>query len=147
MKPGAAGTDGFTLIEVLVAFAVLAALGVVAAPAFHRSEQVRLLADARNLAAALRITRAAAIAQNRNMTVLLDAERRTFGSEAIPAGTLDPRTEIGIEVAEPYRSGFVAGIRFLPDGRSTGGRIRLANGASRTHLHVIWATGHVVLED
>jgi general secretion pathway protein H len=147
MRPGTAGTDGFTLVEVLVAFAVLAALGIVVAPAFHRSGQARMLADARNLAAALRITRAAAIAQNRDMTLLVDAERRTFGSEAVPAAALDPRTEIGIEVAGPYRSGFVAGIRFLSSGRSTGGRIRLANGSSRTRLQVIWATGHVLVEE
>ena len=147
MRPRPTGTDGFTLVEVLVAFAVLAALGIVVVPSFHRSGQARMLTDARNLAAALRITRAAAIAQNRDMTLLLDAERRTFGSEAVPAAALDPGTEIGIEVDEPYRSGFVAGIRFLPSGRSTGGRIRLANGASHARLQVIWATGHVLVED
>jgi general secretion pathway protein H len=147
MRPGATGADGFTLIEILVALAVVAALGVVVVPLFHRSGQARAMADARNLTAALRITRAAAIAQNRAMTLLLDAERRTFGSEAVPASALDPRTEIGIEVADQYRSGFVAGIRFLPSGRSTGGRIRLVNGAFRTRLQVVWATGHVLLEE
>lgn len=147
MRPGGHEADGFTLVEVLVALAVVAALGIVATPAFRRSAQTRVLTDAHTLAAALRITRAAAIAQNRTMTLVLDVERRVFGSEAVPAGTLDPRTEIGVEVAEPYRSGFVTGIRFLPSGRSTGGRIRLVNGASRSRLRVIWATGHVLVEE
>ena len=147
MKPEVHAADGFTLVEVLVALAVVAALGIVVAPAFHKTGQVRVLADARNLAAALRITRAAAIAQNRTMTLVLDAEHRVFASEAVPSGTLDPQTEIGIEVAEPYRAGYAAGIRFLPSGRSTGGRIRLVNGTFQNRLQVIWATGHVLVEE
>ena len=144
---GAGGRCGFTLIEVLVALAIVAALGMLAVPTLRPPRQAQLRADTGHLAAALRITRSAAMAQNREMTFLLDTARRTFGSQAVPKGILDPETVIVVEGSEGLRTGPVGGIRFLASGRSTGGRIRLERGPFRTGLHVIWATGNVVVED
>jgi general secretion pathway protein H len=145
MRPGlqaGGATDGFTLVEILVVVAILATLAVMTAPLLrHAPSHAQLRADVTRLAAALRITRAAAMAQNRDMSLIVDANRRTFSSLAVPDTAIDPRTEIGMKVFD------AGGIRFFPSGRSTGGSIRLRLGQSQARVHVIWATGNVVVEE
>ena len=139
------GQGGFTLVEVLVTLSIVAALGTLMIPNRRPPAQAQLRADTNHLVAALRITRSAAVSQNRDMTFLLDTARRTFSSQAVPLGTIDSRTEIKMETFEALRSDSMGGIQFFASGRSTGGRIRLELGPFKTRIHVIWATGNVAV--
>jgi general secretion pathway protein H len=75
---GPAGTTaGFTLIELVVVFAVLAAVVGLALPAVRRgSEGLRLRADAGRVAAVLREARQRAVTERRPTRVALERERQ-----------------------------------------------------------------------
>ena len=80
-------TAGFTLVEILVVITILSVLSAMVIPALKRSSsQTRLKADTTRMAAAMRVTRAAAMAQNRPMDFVIDARRRSYGSPVIPLG-------------------------------------------------------------
>jgi general secretion pathway protein H len=134
-QPFASARAGFTLIEVLVVVAVVALVAAVSAPLLRKPPRAQLQADATRMAAALRVTRAAAMAQNRAMDFAIDAQRRTYASPVIPASALDPRVEIAGQ----------GGVRFFPSGRSTGADIHLRLDRAAARVQVIWATGHVVI--
>ncbi|AWN43729.1 GspH/FimT family pseudopilin [Methylobacterium durans] len=147
-RPGRSPEAGFSLIEILVAVAIVAGIALLAAPLLRRPPaELQLRADLGRLAAALRTTRAAAMMRNEPLGLVLDVEHRRFASPAVPQGALDPRTEISLQVADPAeRAGSSGRIRFFPSGRSTGGRIRLRLGAAEGRLDVVWATGQVFSE-
>jgi general secretion pathway protein H len=128
---------GFTLVEILVVIMIMSMVSALAVPALRKSpSQTRLKADASRMAAALRVTRSAAMAQNRPMDFVIDAGRRSYGSPVVPLSPMDPATIIGTNSHE---------IRFFPSGHSTGSDIRLRLEQAEARLQVIWATGHVVV--
>jgi general secretion pathway protein H len=131
-------TAGFTLVEILVVISILSIMSALAAPVLKRSpSQTRLKADATRMAAAMRVTRAAAMAQNRPMDFVIDLKRPSYGSPVVPVSPMDPATVIAANSRE---------IRFFPSGQSTGSDIRLRLEQAEARLRVIWATGHVVVE-
>ncbi|MDR7039563.1 MULTISPECIES: GspH/FimT family pseudopilin [Methylobacterium] len=139
---------GFSLVEILVAVAILSGVVLLAAPLLRRPPaELQLRADLGRLAAALRITRAAAMMRNEPLALVLDAEHRRFASPAVPSVAIDPRTEVSLDLPDPgERAGAAGRIRFFPSGRSTGGRIRLRLGGSEGRLDVVWATGQVLAQ-
>ena len=148
-RDGAQGRSaGFTLIEMLVVIAIMALIASVSIPVLRRPpEGLRLEASARTLASALRLTRAHAIAGNVDILLSIDADRRTFESPVDHATALDPEISITMTLAAPERRGAaVGGIRFFPDGSSSGGDITLTLGARRAHIAVNWLTGQARLD-
>lgn len=147
-----AGSDrradaGFTLTEMLVALAIMAVIMAVALPRLTRpSEGVRLAAAAREVIGALRLTRSAAIATNAELVWLIDVEKRSFSASAGGAQRTLPRDiRAELKVAEPERiSASRGGVRFFPDGSSTGGEIALTLNGRRVKLCVHWLTGQPV---
>lgn len=142
-----AADAGFTLLELLVLVAVVSVAALIVAPLLSRPpSQAQLRADATRLAAALRVTRAAAMAQDREMVFVIDRERHTYLSPVIGASQIDAHIGIDTDLAESERqSRVIGGIRFFPTGRSTGGDIRLRLSNADAHVRVSWATGHVTL--
>jgi general secretion pathway protein H len=135
-------------VEILVVVSILSAVAMMTAPLLRRAPaQAQLRADVSRLAAGLRLTRAAAMAQNRTMALVLDTEARTFISPAVPATALDKRTEITISGPEAGGNGTSGAIRFFPSGRSRGARIRLRLDHSEARVDVVWATGNVFLAE
>jgi general secretion pathway protein H len=132
-------TAGFTLVEILVVITILSIMSALAAPVLKRPpSQTRLKADAARMAAAIRVTRAAAMAQNRPMDFVIDLKRPSYGSPVVPLSPMDPATIVATKSRE---------IRFFPSGQSTGSDIRLRLEQAEARLQVIWATGHVVLDE
>jgi general secretion pathway protein H len=119
----AQATAGFTLLEMLVVVAILALVGVLVVPRLARPpETLRLEAATRDVVGALRLTRAAAITQNIEMTLMIDADKRTIESPAIRRRTLAPDIIVKLIIANPEQVGpSRGGFRFFPDGSSTGG--------------------------
>jgi len=141
--------SGFTLAEVLVVIAIVSVVAMLAVPLLRAPPaSVVLRSEASRLAAALRVTRAAAMARNEPMTLSLDVERGMFASPVVPPSSMDRRIAVSMVVAEPLRASAVrGGIRYFASGRSTGGRIVLKLGAAAATVNVNWATGDPAIDD
>lgn len=113
---------GFTLLEALVALAILALAWLLAAPALPESLfRAELERSARALAAELREARARAVAEQREMVVRLD------------------RPDAAVRSVEP------GAVRFFPEGGATAASITLERGGRAWRIEVDWLTGRVAL--
>lgn len=123
---------GFTLLEIIVVMAVLGMIaGLIAYRGPPRSRGLDLQAQAADVARTLRAARIHAITANRPVSIIFDNAARTVSVDgalhALPAGLA-------------VRAG---GIRFAPDGSSSGGRVELAAGERHRSVSVDWLTGRV----
>jgi general secretion pathway protein H len=134
---------GFTLLEMLVVMTIMALVITIAVPMLGRPSNTLLLeTTARDLAGALRLTRAAAIAQNIDIALDIDVDRHTFKSAAIPLQSFPPDIVAELKVAEPERVSSTHGaFRFFPDGSSTGGDVVLRLHDTEARICVNWLTG------
>ncbi len=139
---------GFTLIEMLVVLMVLGLVaGLVATRGPIRSRGLDLRATAADLAETLRLARAQAIATNRVVQVMVDAEAHVV---VAPDGRVHP-LPADIRMALLGLLGPVQGprmpIRFAPDGSSTGGAVEISADAMRLRVGAQWLSGQVRITD
>ena len=139
------GEDGFTLLELLVAFGIIALAGLFAMPLLTRpAGDATLIATARNLASNMRIARAAAIRDNAERTLTIDLARRRFwvdgvtGASAIAKGVAVDF----VTLQKEQLSGGQGRIRFFADGSATGGNVVLRAGRRAVTVRLDWMTGH-----
>jgi type II secretion system protein H len=105
VQPQAGAAAGFTLLELLVVLAILALAAAIALPTLTSpSDGVRLRSAAGEIAAALRAARAAAIARNGEVAVMIDADRRSLEVEGLPARRFSVDIAARLTVAEPERA-------------------------------------------
>ncbi len=144
----------------VVALVVLAfALSIVASRGPMRSRTLEARLAASQMAEQLRLARTQAIATDRPVSFVLDlaARRWRVGTAAphlVAEGTALSMLSVG-QVALREGDVVAAGapglaparrlgtISFAPDGRSSGGRIELADGGRRMQVAVDWLTGRV----
>ena len=136
---------GFTLLELLVVLGIIAiVLGamIVARP---NAASTRVSAAARTVAATLRLARAQAIERNTEIVVSIDPQTRTVlsprGKWQLPRGV-----SVALTYAESERMGTAGGLRFFPDGQSSGGEISLGLEGRNARLTVSWLTGEARIE-
>ena len=138
------------MLSLLVVLLILGLLLALAPVAFQRAlPGLELRTTTRELAAALRSTRSAAIRDNREAAFTLDVEEGWYQRE----GQADPR-EINPDIelklltaTTEVDSEGVGRIRFFPDGTSTGGQITLARDESTYYILVDWLSGRVEIAD
>jgi general secretion pathway protein H len=139
---------GFTLLELLVVLLV-AGLLFALVPAVMPRDGGRGMVErsASELAAALKRTRARAIAANEPAAFTLDLRNRIYEAGSTRQVALPSHIDVTLRAARTEMLGDGAGrIHFFADGSSTGGRITLAAGASTSHVDVDWLTGRVAIE-
>lgn len=145
----ARGARGFTLLEIILVIAIIAAASVLAATAMGGGfKGMQLKASARQIASNLRYARTQAIATGEPQRFVIDPARHVWRAPNNHHGDIPPKLGIEFtgarEAASPDRSARGEGaILFFPDGAATGGRIRLIAGTAAWDIDVAWLTGQV----
>lgn len=141
---------GFTLVELLVVFAIMALLIGVVPIAYQKMRSTAQYRDVlRTMLSELRSARQLAAFTHSETRFSVDLQRRTFGIQgrsehALPEALALRATVAGAEL----RSDGVAAIRFLADGGATGGSIDVLRpeGGGGARLRVDWLSGRVTQE-
>lgn len=136
---------GFSLFELLVVMVMVALMFTVAGVSMSRSlTGAEVRNAARDMTAGLRQTRGLAITQRQQQVFLVDAEARTWQVPGRPPVSLPEGLDITLTTARSELTGNNAGgIRFYPDGASTGGRVVLNADGREWHITVGWLTGEI----
>jgi general secretion pathway protein H len=134
---------GFTLIEMLAVLAIIALLAGLSTQLVRpAAPRLRLEAAARGLCAALRATRARAIAANEEATLVLDLARKSYSSPSVSETLFPAEARVEISAAKGQRdAGESPGLTFFPGGGATGGEITLELGGNRASIEVNWLSG------
>lgn len=146
-RRGTVAVRGFTLLEVLIVVTLIAALSLVLFGMINGGMTgLRLRAQAKELAAELRHTRAQAIATGSVQRFTIDPKARTWKGAKDHDGEIAKPLEVeftGVRQVQAREGEGV--ILFFEDGASTGGRIRLSAETAAWNVDVAWLTGEVTL--
>ncbi len=139
---------GFSFIELVVVLVLVALIFSIVAISVSRSISAAEMRNAaQEVTAGLRHTRGRAVTQRSQQVFMVDAEQRTWTAAGRDAVELPDGLEIDLTTARSEFTGEnVAGIRFFPDGASTGGSIKLIAGQREWKIDVAWLTGEVSLD-
>jgi len=139
---------GFTLIEIMVVMVIIALImGLVATSMSRSISGAEARAASRKLVASLRYTRARAIIDKAEQVFLVDTETRSYQAPGRDKVELPEGVDLTITTASSELvTDAVSGIRFFPDGGSTGGHIELTVNKREYRVNVAWLTGETQLE-
>lgn len=102
---------------------------------------------ARKVAANLRYTRTHAILQKSEQVFIVDTEAGTYQAPEREPVELPEEMSVALTTARSELTGEnVGGIRFYPDGGSTGGYVELESDNRIYKVSVAWLTGETVVE-
>lgn len=142
------GDVGFSLIEVIAAMTVLALLAVAMSASLRTSRPAAQLArTGGTIATALKDARSSAVRTSRSVVVAIDLDKRLISRSDLPGGrpiSIGDGMHLAAITAESETAqrGLV-GIRFFPNGSSTGGAVSLTQRERALRIEVNWFTGHV----
>jgi general secretion pathway protein H len=130
------------MIVVLAVLSLMLLLVAGQGPPVSRGLSNRAVAG--ELATGLREARAQAIAENRPVSLAIDLRERRYHIDRHPPVALPSDLTITVfTIQGEVRTASEAGIRFQPDGSSTGGRIELGGNGDRLRIVIDWLTGGV----
>lgn len=137
---------GFTLLELLVVFAMIGLLTTLVPLAFDRLRESTQYRDTvRGVLSDMRQARYRALAEGRTVRFNLDLGKRSYGVEGSPVRSVPEPLQLRATVADIQMTGVQnAGILFLPTGGATGGTIEIARpSGAGVRLTVDWLSGAV----
>ena len=139
---------GFTLVELMVVMVIISLiLGLVATSMSSSISGAEARAASRKLVASLRYTRARAIIDKEEQVFQVDTENRSYQAPGRKQIDLPEGVDITITTARSeVTAEDIAGIRFFPDGGSTGGHIELTVNDREYRVNVGWLTGETRME-
>lgn len=139
---------GFTLVEVMVVMVIIALImGMVATSMSSSISRAEARAAARELVSSLRYTRARAILDKSEKVFKVNTEQRSYQAPGRKQVDLPKGVDVTITTARSeITSEDVAGIRFFPDGGSTGGHIELTVNEREYRVNIAWLTGQTSME-
>ncbi|MFN4120423.1 Tfp pilus assembly protein FimT/FimU [Acidovorax sp.] len=142
--------SGFTLVELLVVFAIMALLISITPIAYQKMRDTAQYRNVlRTMLSELRVARQQAVLTRSETRFGVNLQQRSFGvqgrTETLLPNSLTVRATVAGAELGP---GGVAAIRFLPDGGATGGSIDVLrqDGGGGTRLRVDWLSGRVTQE-
>jgi len=140
---------GFTLLEIIIVLVIGAVLyTLILGVPMRGATSADLKSAARALASGLRQAQTTAMATRHDASLVLDLDARQFtiGNETQPR-KLPEGIELKLDTADSEVTGERrGGIRFYPDGSSTGGRITVSAGERKYLVDVDWLTGRVSID-
>lgn len=139
---------GFTLIELaVVLFIMVLGFAVVGINLSSGHESAETRAAARDFVSALRYARGQALIRGEETTVTIDFAENTYRiSTRDKTYKIPDEIEMTLVTAQTETGGSgQAGVRFFPDGSSTGGRLTLERGQFVWRIDINWLTGQIEL--
>ncbi len=139
---------GFSLLELIVVMVMISLLFTVVAISVNRSVSgAEIRNAAREVVAGLRHTRGQAIIQRQQQVFTVNVETRSWQATGGQPVQIPEGMDITINTARSELTGESAGgIRFYPDGASTGGSVVLTAGEREWHVTVGWLTGEIGID-
>lgn len=136
---------GFSLIELMVVMVLVIGLfGLVGTSISRSVGAAELRNEVREVIAGLRHTRGQAVIKRRETVFSIDADKLTWRAAGRDPEQLPDGLDITLETARSEMTGENAGgIRFFPDGSSTGGSVTLSVDERRWYVTVGWLTGEI----
>jgi len=140
---------GFTLIELMAVILLLAIAMTAVTFSFSKSlRSARVAGASRDIVAALRYTRGQAIVKGKQQVLMLNLDNNSYTAPGKSAVKLPDNMTLQIETAaQEVTSGNSGGIRFFPDGSSTGGHISVLQDRREWRINVAWLTGEIELDE
>ena len=140
--------QGFTLVEVLVVLVIASlVLAMVGTSISRNISGAEMRTAASKVAASLRYTRTQAILTKSEKVFLVDTEKLTYQAAEREAQELPEGMTVELNTARSELTSETAGgIRFYPDGGSTGGNVRLEANGRIYKVNVAWLTGEASVE-
>jgi general secretion pathway protein H len=137
--------EGFTLLEVVCALAIIAMLAAVLMPTIPMStSRPRLEAYALEIAAVLKSDRTAAVRRHAWVATQVNAPSRFVRSGATSRTVRIPSDVVfDAMLPETCNQHFAAAISFFPSGMSCGGAIALTRPGAAYEIRVNWLTGGI----
>ena len=141
-------SKGFTLIEMVVVIVLIGIVASVVTFSFTRTlAGARIQAASNDLVAGLRYTRGQAIVKGEQKVLLLDLEKNTWLAPGKTVRELPKGMILRLTTAQQeLTSDKAGGIRFFPDGSSTGGNIAVVLGEREWKINIGWLTGEITLD-
>jgi general secretion pathway protein H len=139
---------GFTLVELMVVLIIIALIMALVGTSISRSVSgAEMRNAARNLASSLRYTRTHAILVKSEQVFLVDTENRSYTAPEREPVVLPEGMNVQLTTARSeLTSENVGGIRFYPDGGSTGGHVLLEANERIYRINVAWLTGEASIQ-
>ena len=139
---------GFTLVEMMVVLVIVALMMALVGSSISRNiSGAQMRTAAGKVAASLRYTRTQAILTKTEQVFLVDTEKLTYQAAEREAKELPEGMKVELNTARSeLTSETVGGIRFYPDGGSTGGNVRLEANGRIYRVNVAWLTGEASVE-
>jgi general secretion pathway protein H len=134
---------GFSLLELLMVIVLVALMMALVGTSISRSvSNAELRSASRGLLAALRYTQMHAIVSHQEQVLTIDMENLSYQPPDRDMVTFPEGIEVSMVTAESeLLSERVGGIRFFPDGGSTGGSVTIHVKDREYEINIAWLTG------
>jgi len=133
------------MIVVLVIAALV--MGLVGTSISRSVSGAEMRTAARKMASTMRATRTRAILDKQEQVFLVDTESRTYTQPGHEPVELPEGMNVALTTARSELTAEnVGGVRFYPDGGSTGGHVELESNGRIYRINVAWLTGEASLE-
>lgn len=140
---------GFTLVELLVVFAIMALLMGLVPMAFDKMRDAAQYRDVlRGMISEIRFARQQALLGHTEVRFMVDLGGRNYHSDGHALKAIPAPLEVRATVAGKELQGQgLASIRFLPSGGATGGSVDILRPSGvGTRLRVDWLSGQISQE-
>lgn len=141
------GVAGFTLIEMLVVLTIVALALAIVVPAVSKSMVTSVHDVARDVQISLRQARAKAISEQQSALFWVDTEEHQYLNHKNKIKSFPEDINMRAKVASREAQDRKAGIRFFPDGSSTGGSLVVNDAEIAVRVDIDWLTGRVSVTD